>query len=288
MKKMIFPLGAALCALFAAAAAVGCTSSSHNDSEPYAVLAPAAFAEEAEAWEGVVSSLQQRHDAVVLRFEESPMELEARLRELAPRYVAVVDVPENIGRDYVISLNQMSRRMDEDPYADFLWGIITGYDAAGAQRMVDDAQEPMVIRTGVASIKELEAAKWFDAYAFVDDHQVGMRGEKKAGESSLTYSEIEYRTDMTGANEHIQKFVEKRFGKDVPDVLRQFLEYYEGYEPDLVVTASHATENNLEMPGSVGNLRCAATAACIRTIRESSASWRTATAGWCIFPSATV
>ena len=223
MKKMIFPLGAALCALFAAAAAVGCTSSSHNDSEPYAVLAPAAFAEEAEAWEGVVSSLQQRHDAVVLRFEESPMELEARLRELAPRYVAVVDVPENIGRDYVISLNQMSRRMDEDPYADFLWGIITGYDAAGAQRMVDDAQEPMVIRTGVASIKELEAAKWFDAYAFVDDHQVGMRGEKKAGESSLTYSEIEYRTDMTGANEHIQKFVEKRFGKDVPDVLRRVL-----------------------------------------------------------------
>ena len=239
-----------MCALFVVAVS-RCTSEVEPDS--YAVLAPAAFAEEAEAWEDVVSSLQQRHDAVVLRFEESPMELEARLKEVAPRYVAVVDVPENIGRDYVISLNQMSRRMDEDPYADFLWGIITGYDAAGAQRMVDDAQESMVIRTGVASIKELEAAKWFDAYAFVDDHQVGMRGEKKAGESSLTYSEIEYRTDMTGANERIRKFVEKRFGKDVPDVLRQFLEYYEGYEPDLVVTASHATENNLEMPGSVGN-----------------------------------
>ncbi|HJB43973.1 MAG TPA: hypothetical protein IAB87_04205 [Candidatus Coprenecus merdipullorum] len=253
MKRIFFPFGVALCALFVVAVS-RCTSDVEPDS--YAVLAPAAFAGEAEAWEGVVSSLQQRHDAVVLRFEESPMELEARLKELAPRYVAVVDVPENIGRDYVISLNQMSRRMDEDPYADFLWGIITGYDAAGAQRMVDDAQEPMVIRTGVASIKELEAAKWFDAYAFVDDHQVGMRGEKKSGESSLTYSEIEYRTDMAGANEHIQKFVEKRFGKDVPDVLRQFLEYYEGYEPDLVVTASHATENNLEMPGSVGNLRC--------------------------------
>ena len=253
MNKLLFPLGAALCALFVVAVS-RCTSEVEPDS--YVVLAPAAFAGEAEAWEGVVSSLRQRHDAVVLRFEESPMELEARLREMAPRYVAVVDVPESIGRDYVIALNQMSRRMDEDPYADFLWGIITGYDAAGAQRMVDDAQEPMVLRTGVATIKELEAAKWFDAYAFVDDHQVGMRGEKKAGESSLTYSEIEYRTDMTGANERIRRFVEKRFGKDVPDVLRQFLEYYEGYEPDLVVTASHATENNLEMPGSVGNLRC--------------------------------
>ena len=244
MKKVFFPLGAALCALLAVAVS-RCTSDVEPDS--YAVLAPAAFAEDAESWEGVVSSLQQRHQATVLRFEDSPMELEAQLRDVAPRYVAVVDVPENIGRDYVIALNQMSRRMDEDPYADFLWGIITGCDAAGAQRMVDDAQEPMVLRTGVASIKELEAAKWFDAYAFVDDHQVGMRGEKKVGESSLTYSEIEYRTDMSGANERIRKFVEKRFGKDVPDVLRQFLEYYEGYEPDLVVTASHATDRDSRM-----------------------------------------
>ena len=130
MKKVFFPLGAALCALLAVAVS-RCTSDVEPDS--YAVLAPAAFAEDAESWEGVVSSLQQRHQATVLRFEDSPMELEAQLRDVAPRYVAVVDVPENIGRDYVIALNQMSRRMDEDPYADFLWGIITGCDAAGAQ-----------------------------------------------------------------------------------------------------------------------------------------------------------
>ena len=256
MRKISVSLGVALCALAAAAVSAGCSSSVNVGSEPYAVLAPSVFAEDSAGWEGVVASLQARHGAEVLRFDGTPTELEAQLKALSPRYVAVVDVPENIGRDYVIALNQMSRRMDDDPYADFLWGIITGYDAAGAMRMVDDSQEPMVLRTGVATIKELEAAKWFDAYAFVDDHQVGMCGEKKPGEDSLAYSEIEYRTDMAGANERIRKFVERRFGKDVPDVLRQFLEYYEGYEPDLVVTASHATENNLEMPGSVGNLRC--------------------------------
>lgn len=256
MRKISVSLGVALCALAAAAVSAGCSSSVNVGSEPYAVLAPSVFADDSAGWEGVVASLQARHGAEVLRFDGTPTELEAQLKALSPRYVAVVDVPENIGRDYVIALNQMSRRMDDDPYADFLWGIITGYDAAGAMRMVDDSQEPMVLRTGVATIKELEAAKWFDAYAFVDDHQVGMRGEKKPGEDTLTYSEIEYRTDMAGANERIRKFVERRFGKDVPDVLRQFLEYYEGYEPDLVVTASHATENNLEMPGSVGNLRC--------------------------------
>lgn len=243
-----------LCAVFAALiSAAGCSGAVQD---PYVVVAPSAFPEDAERWEQVVSGLRDRHDAQVLRFEDTPTELESELRRLNPRYVAVVDVPENIGRDYVIELNRMSRRMDGDPYADFLWGIITGYDAASALRMVEHSGEPMVIRTGVATIKELEAAKWFDAYAFVDDHQVGMCGEKKAGEDSLTYREITYRTNMDGVKERIRKSVERRFGKDVPDVLRQFLEYYESYEPDLVVTASHATENNLEMPGSVGNLHC--------------------------------
>lgn len=256
MKKMSFPFASALCAIAAAAAvAVGCTNSD-SGSEPYAVLAPASFPGDSSAWEAVVSALQQRHGARVLRFTESPLELESSLKELYPRYVAVVDVPENIGRDYVIGLNRMSRRMDSDPYADFLWGIVTGYDAEGALRMVEDSQEPMVIRTGVGSIKELESAKWFDSYAFVDDHQVGMCGEKKPGEDTLAMRRISYVTDMTGANGRIREYVHRRFGDSVPDVLRQFLEFYEGYEPDLVVTASHATENNLEMPGSVGNLRC--------------------------------
>ena len=257
MKKSLIAASVAFCSLSAAFLMVGC-GSSKTEYEPYAVLAPVSFAEDSAGWEGVVSGLQRMHEARVMRFKSTPMEMEAQLKEFNPRYVAVVDVPENIGRDYVIELNRMSRRMDDDPYADFLWGIVTGYDAAAAQRMVDNSVEPMVIRSGVGSIKELESAKWFDKYAFVDDHVVGMCGEKKPGEDSLTYKEIAYRTDMAGANEYIREFVEKRFGKDVPDVLRQFLEYYEGYEPDLVVTASHATEENLEMPGSVGNIRCRA------------------------------
>lgn len=256
MRHSAFFQKASLCAFLAASLCLGSCSVNKNIQEPYAVLAPSTFTTETEGWEQVVASLQAHHEAVVMRFDRSPMELEAELKTLNPRYVAIVDQLENIGRDYVIELNRMSRRMDADPYADFLWGIVTGYDAAAAQRMVDHSVEPMVIRTGVASIKELESAKWFDAYAFVDDHQVGMCGEKKMGEDSLTYKSIPYKTDLQGANPMIRSFVEKRFGKEVPDVLRQFLEYYESYEPDLVVTASHATENNLEMPGSVGNIRC--------------------------------
>ena len=241
-----------LLSLFAILFLMSCSGRIEHD---YVILAPESMKTDS-LWEEAVEKLRARHDAIVLRFDSLPVEAEARLKEIYPRYVAIVDKPENIGRDYVIALNRMSRRMDNDPFADFLWGIITGYDGDAVNRMIDDSAEPMVIRTGVASIKELEKAKWFDSYAFVDDHQVGMCGEKKTGEDSLTYRRIEYTADMSGANPSIRKFVEQNFGKNVPDVLRQFLEFYESSDPDLVVTASHATENNLEMPGSVGNIRC--------------------------------
>ena len=182
-------------------------------SDPYAVLAPSSFTTDSAAWENVVTSLQERHGAKVLRFANTPMDLEAELKALNPRYVAIVDVPENIGRDYVIALNQMSRRMDNDPYADFLWGIVTGRNAAAAQRMLDHSATPMEIHTGVGTIKELEEAKWFDTYAVVDDHEVGMCGEKKLGEDSLTHRKITYKTNMNGVKERIQKMVEKKFGR---------------------------------------------------------------------------
>lgn len=168
MKYFSFLRLAAVCGISAALFSGCCRPSTIADT--YAVLAPSSFPADTDAWEHVVASLQERHDATVLRFSGTPLDLENELRELNPRYVAVVDCPENIGRDYVIELNRMSRRMDADPYADFLWGIVTGFDAAAALRMVEHSDEPMTIRTATATIKELESGKWFDAFAFVDDN----------------------------------------------------------------------------------------------------------------------
>lgn len=33
-----------------------------------------------------------------------------------------------------MEMHRLSRKVDNDIYADFLWGIITGYDAAGAMK----------------------------------------------------------------------------------------------------------------------------------------------------------
>ena len=113
-----------------------------------------------------------------------------------------------------------------------MWGIITGYDAAAAMRMVDNSTEPLVVKDAVATIMELNSAKWFDNYAWVDDHTKGLWGEKRGFDGAIT-------TGMVAPEE----------------VLPKFTELYAEYDPDLIVTAAHATQQNLEMPYSLGNLK---------------------------------
>lgn len=183
-------------------------------------------------WAKVAETLAAKHSAEIITFATSPADVTEQIKEAYPRYVAIVDKPENIGRDYVINLHSLARTIDEDIYADFLWGIITGYDAAAAQRMVDNSTEPLVVKDAVATIMELNSAKWFDNYAWVDDHTKGLWGEKRGRDAEIV-------TDTVAPDE----------------VLLKFKSLYEAYDPDLVVTAAHATQKNLEMPYSLGHFK---------------------------------
>lgn len=197
----------------------------------YAVIAGKGILEDT-AWHRVAETLTDKHGATLLSYREDPAELLTRLRQVRPRYVAIVEKPENIGRDYVIRLNQLSRKIDGDIYADFLWGIITGYDASNAMRMVNNSTRPLVVKNAVATIMELHSGKWFDRYAWVDDHRKGLWGEKKSPADSI----------------HTYRIPPE-------DILRKFYDLYAEYDPDLIVTAAHATEKNLEMPFSLGNIK---------------------------------
>ena len=226
MKKNLCVLGVALLSLISF---VSCAKVVMDDT--YVVLASEAVQQDAE-WFKVAEALQQKHSAELIIYKESPCETMEALREIKPRYVAIVEKPENLGRDYVIDMHLASREIDEDIYADFIWGMITGYDAAAAMRMVDNSTEPLLIKDAVATITELNSAKWFDNYAWVDDHHKGLWGEKQGRQSEV-----------------------KRDSIAPEQVLRKFSDLYAKYNPDLVVTAAHATERNLEMPFSLGNFK---------------------------------
>ena len=218
--------------LFIGLIALVAVSCSANKADDGYVVAMSRVVSEDKAWADVAETLRLKHSADVVVYSSSPSELLDTLRSLKPRYVAIVDKPENIGRDYVIDFHHTSRDIDEDIYADFMWGIITGYDAEAAMRMVDNSTEPLLIKDAVATIMELNSAKWFDNYAWVDDHTKGLWGEKRGRGAEI-------KTDTVAPEQ----------------VLRKFTDLYAEFDPDLIVTAAHATQKNLEMPYSLGNLK---------------------------------
>lgn len=184
------------------------------------------------AWNNVAIALRDKHGAALLVYEREPGEQAVALKQLRPRYVAIVEKPERLDRNFIINMHATSRAVDDDIFADFLWGVITGYDAAGAMKMIENSTRPLVVKNAVATIMELHEAKWFDRYAWVDDHSAGLWGEKRGPAEAVTTGNIPRE-----------------------QVLRKFTGLYAEYDPDLVVTAAHATENNLEMPFSLGNIK---------------------------------
>ena len=69
-------------------------------------------------WMKVVEALAKRHKATVLYYDKQPRELLAELRRLTPRYVAVVEKPENLNREFAMEGHRLSREIDDDIYAD--------------------------------------------------------------------------------------------------------------------------------------------------------------------------
>ena len=109
------------------------------------VISPATQAQ--PDWARVAAALKTKHAAEVVVAGVGP-ECEAALRQRQPRHVCFVARPEEIDAEYVRRIHVVSRRMDDDPFGDFLWGIITGYTAEDALRIAE-AREPLVARCGL-------------------------------------------------------------------------------------------------------------------------------------------
>ena len=107
-------------------------------------------------WKPVVDALVVKHQGTVITFEKTVKGCLANLQEELPRYVCFVAKPTEATREFVAEVNRLTRRINDDPYTDAVWGILTGYDAACALRIARH-KEPLVIRR-VAAGTEVELA----------------------------------------------------------------------------------------------------------------------------------
>lgn len=104
------------------------------------------------AWKAVVAALETTYrdrDPVVIAWRASPTEAAAILAAHTPRHACFVARPEEATRMFVADVHRLTRSLDDDPYADVLWGILTGFDATNALAIAETSA-PLVVRSVTA------------------------------------------------------------------------------------------------------------------------------------------
>lgn len=182
------------------------------------------------AWGAVVEALVQKHKARVVRYA---VDVEAAVPELAalkPDLITFVARPEEAGRAFVVKVHRLTRRLDDDPYTDALWGIVTGYDAADALRIAKRG-EPLLIQRGASGAGAGHLGPCADGFASYE----GAKNDfwvKKDGKTT-------------------QQKVE-------PDPAKSLAEGFNTLAPQVFYTSGHATEKDWQIgynfPG--GQFRC--------------------------------
>ena len=155
------------------------------------------------------------------------------LQKLRPRYVAVFAAPEEIDRKFVADLHRLSRQIVPDIYGDFLWGIISGANAEIAAAQLAPA-EPLVPERAIGTTN-FEGSRFKHAF-FITDWKADQFVE------TLNYK-IGEKTDVPAGTQTVDLFAQK----------------WAEIAPQFVITSSHATEFNVEMPFSKGLIASAGT-----------------------------
>lgn len=192
----------------------------------YVVLMSEATAKKSD-WKKAADKFQRRYKGKVVKWKGDDVET-ARdaLKKANPRYVAVVARPEEIDRVFVAKLHRISREMNDDIYGDFLWGIVTGKDGKTAESLLAKDQPLILDRAiGTTNFNQQRFKKSF----FITDWGAREYVETKDGVSSD-------KLNPPAGTEMSQLFADR----------------WKEIAPQFVISSSHATEFNLEMPFSEG------------------------------------
>jgi len=181
-------------------------------------------------WRKVVDALKARHGADVCRYGESVSEALVGLKKHFPKYACFVATPAEAGKTFVADVHQLTRKLDDDPYTDLFWGILTGYDAGNALAIASHTT-PLVVRK-VASGTEFATemcteGQWYDELV---------------------------------KNKHVRKTpggkAEQLKGPD--DTTKALVDTLNVYKADLFITSGHATQRDWQIGYRYrnGSFRC--------------------------------
>lgn len=146
------------------------------------------------AWAAVADALVARHPgARILTCDKEPADQLAALRTAAPRWICWVAKPEELGTKPVAAMHMVARALDDDPYTDAFWGVITGHDAAAALAVANH-NDPLVIRNVIGGTTfAMDCVEQGQAFSEREQGVIwtkskGGKPEKSQGEADSTAS----------------------------------------------------------------------------------------------------
>jgi zinc protease len=211
----------------------------------YAIVVEKATEEDGE-WKAVVSALAKKHTAEIFRWDKDGLDgMRKRLAAYRPRYVCFVARPDELAREsrvkveiqggetkefplcgaYYHDAAVLMRSLNDDPYDDALWALLTGATAEDALRVV--SARPLTVSRGLSHV----GGGWLDSL-----------------ESGVSFSECakgEKWSKQPG------KSPEKVAGPE--DTTEQFVKELNSGSVDMVSTSGHATEHDWQMGFSYKN-----------------------------------
>jgi hypothetical protein len=172
------------------------------------------------SWGEVVKKLKLKHTkSKLFTYSSSIDEVKQALWKYYPRYVCFVAKPAEASRSFCRSVISFMRSLDDDPYEDAIWAILTGYVVDDAIRIA--TAKPFTVEYGL-----LHASggwlSWFKEGLFFSEGTRGNGSVKKPGKPP---EQIKAPHDTTEA----------------------FVKALNKNKVHLIITSGHATERNWQM-----------------------------------------
>ena len=159
--------------------------------------------------------------------------------QATPRYVAFVMKPEEAGAETVYKLHDIMKSLDDDPFYDAVWGIVTGPTADAAMHLATaEGVHPLT----ALSTTGIDFRPFDDATTISDAYAPGTRREEYM-QSVKPVAVMEKRGGAAEATRIVRG-----------DTTAEFAAAWDALDPELIVTSAHASQRNLEMPFSTGNI----------------------------------
>ena len=183
-------------------AAFGAMCAYATPRDTYAIVASQAVMND-PAWKAAtVNVLRKKYPTARLAtWKNSPDETREKLAAWQPSFTAFVVKPEQAGALFTIAISHLCRNLDDDPYTDTFWGIITGYDAASARLLCE--AKPIAIKRAL-DCAGCDLTAFEKAWRYTEDHRGIMNIWDRATMTSV--QDAPCNTDNTaGVLERLQK-----------------------------------------------------------------------------------